>query len=54
VAVYKSEAGDGLKSLEGMGDEKITQAEIELRLQKYKFISNETIIRFLESNKEQF
>jgi len=54
VAVYKSEAGDGLKSLDGMGDEKITRAEIEARLQKYKIISNETIIRFLESNKEQF
>lgn len=32
VAVYKSEAGDGLKSLDGMGDEKITKAEIEARL----------------------
>ncbi len=54
VAVYRSEAGDGLKSFDGISGESVTKAGIEARLKKYQAIANETIIRFLESNKEQF
>jgi hypothetical protein len=53
IAVYKSEAGDGLKSFDGIESEDIaSNAQIEARLKRYKVISSETIIRFLESNKQ--
>jgi hypothetical protein len=53
IAVYKSEAGDGLKSFDGIeGEEKASSVQIEARLKRYKIIANETIIRFLESNKQ--
>jgi hypothetical protein len=46
VAIYSAEAGEGLTKLqkEGAGD----------LLRKYQAVASETIVRFLESNAEQF